>query len=125
MGQLTQKAASSSEQSAAASEELSAQAESMRGIVRQLEVLIDGAGGHNNSAKRRASFPGYLFRRLVWQASSDRLAATRPDIARHRARHLFRPVFAAELDGWSPSAAWPGSSDPSSGSFAAPARRKP
>jgi methyl-accepting chemotaxis protein len=43
MGQLTQRVASSSEQSAAASEELSAQAESMRATVGQLEDLIDGA----------------------------------------------------------------------------------
>jgi len=42
--QLTQRTASNSEQSAAASEELSAQAESMRGVVHRLEILIGGEG---------------------------------------------------------------------------------
>jgi len=42
MEQLTQQVAANSEESAAASEQLSAQAESMRTVVRQLEILIDG-----------------------------------------------------------------------------------
>jgi methyl-accepting chemotaxis protein len=50
MDQVTQQNAANAEESASASEELSAQAEQMNGVVRELAALVGGSAGNNQQA---------------------------------------------------------------------------
>jgi methyl-accepting chemotaxis protein/methyl-accepting chemotaxis protein-1 (serine sensor receptor) len=58
MEQVTQRNAANAEESAAASEELSSQAQALKGIAGALRLLVGGGGGAGGPAKGRRAVPG-------------------------------------------------------------------